>query len=251
MSQGVPTLSDMPDDLFSTSLGLGPTTGPVAARGTPASARQAGAAAAPSVATAGVGGEVEVRRSARRRRTISGFRENGRTVVVVPADLTAAEEEAYVARMVERLAVKDRARGADVDLLARARDLSGRYLEGRARPATVRWVTNQTTRWGSCTPRDGAIRLSHHLQGMPAWVVDYVLLHELAHLLVPSHGPSFWAVLARYPRTERARGFLQGVVHGARQAGVQGSELPPIGGENEECDLEGGDQSGPAVDPPA
>jgi predicted metal-dependent hydrolase len=46
---------------------------------------------------------------------------------------------------------------------------------------------------------------------MPEYVIDYVLLHELAHLLVPGHGPRFWRLLEGYPRTERARGFLEGV----------------------------------------
>jgi predicted metal-dependent hydrolase len=45
---------------------------------------------------------------------------------------------------------------------------------------------------------------------MPEYVVDYVLLHELAHLLVPGHGPKFWAELADYDKLERARGFLEG-----------------------------------------
>lgn len=95
--------------------------------------------------------------------------------------------------------------------MARARELSTRYLDGRAEPASVRWVGNQNTRWGSCTPVDATIRLSTRLRGMPTYVVDYVLLHELAHLLVPGHGPRFWTLLAAYPRTERARGYLEGV----------------------------------------
>ena len=45
---------------------------------------------------------------------------------------------------------------------------------------------------------------------MPPYVIDYVLLHELTHLLVPGHGPAFWAELEAYPLTERARGFLDG-----------------------------------------
>lgn len=94
--------------------------------------------------------------------------------------------------------------------MARAARLSERYLDGAASPRSVRWVENQRARWGSCTPEDGSIRLSHRLQGMPTWVVDYVLLHELAHLIVADHGPEFWRLLARYPRTERARGYLEG-----------------------------------------
>jgi predicted metal-dependent hydrolase len=160
---------------------------------------------------------VEVRRSARRRRTVSAYREGDRTVVLLPARMSAAEEERWVGVMLDKLAAQEsRRRLGDADLAERAGRLSARYLAGRACPASVRWVTNQNTRWGSCTPAEGSIRLSHRLQGMPDYVVDYVLLHELAHLLVPGHGPDFWALLDAYPRTERARGFLEGVAAAER-----------------------------------
>ena len=83
--------------------------------------------------------------------------------------------------------------------------------DGRAEPASVRWVSNQAKRWGSCSSHDRTIRLSDRLQGMPPWVVDYVLLHELAHLIEANHGPQFHALLAGFPHTERAKGFLEGV----------------------------------------
>jgi hypothetical protein len=100
--------------------------------------------------------------------------------------------------------------------MARARELSTQVLGGRAQPASVRWVTNMNRRWGSCTPVDATIRLSHRLQVMPSWVIDYVLVHELAHLLVDGHGPEFWAWVDRYARTERARGYLEGVAMAAQ-----------------------------------
>ncbi len=155
---------------------------------------------------------VDVRRSARRRRTVSAYRDGDRTVVLIPARMSRAEERRWVTVMLERLAAQDaRLRPSDAELLARAKDLSTRWLDGRARPRSIRWASNQGARWGSCTPVDGSIRLSTRLQGMPAWVVDYVLLHELTHLLVPGHGPDFWAHVDRFPRTERARGYLEGV----------------------------------------
>ncbi len=92
----------------------------------------------------------------------------------------------------------------------RACELSAKYLDGSALPSSVRWSSNQGRRWGSCTLLDGSIRISTRVQGMPSWVLDYVLLHELAHLLHAGHGPEFWKILEVYPRTDRARGFLEG-----------------------------------------
>jgi len=166
----------------------------------------------PSADPSADAGPVDVRRSARRRRTVSAYRDGDRTVVLIPARMTRAEEREWVAVMLDRLARQDaRLRPSDAELLARARELSRSWLDGQARPASVRWVANQGSRWGSCTPADSSIRLSTRLQGMPSWVVDYVLVHELAHLVVPGHGPAFWTVVDRFPRTERARGYLEGV----------------------------------------
>jgi len=159
---------------------------------------------------------VEVRRSARRRRTVSAYRDGDKTVVMVPSRLSKAEEEQWVATILARLAERERRRRpSDEALLERARDLSRRYLADCPDPASVRWVANQRTRWGSCTPDDGTIRLSTRLRGMPGWVVDYVIVHELAHLLVPGHGPEFWKLVARYPKSERARGYLEGIAAAA------------------------------------
>ena len=155
--------------------------------------------------------EVEVRRSKRRRRTVSAYRDGDRIVVMIPASLSRAEEAEWVATMVARLERSERRRRpGDDDLLARAIVLSDRYLGGLASPESVRWVDNQKQRWGSCTPGDRTIRLSARLQGMPAWVVDYVLIHELAHLLEPGHDANFWAWVERYPEAEKAKGYLMG-----------------------------------------
>ncbi|NAZ76484.1 DUF45 domain-containing protein, partial [Kineococcus sp. T13] len=163
---------------------------------------------------------VEVRRSRRRTRTVSAYRDGERTVVLIPARFSLVEEREWVERMVGRLEAADRRRNPhEGDLLDRARELSRRHLDGLARPRSVTWADNQHHRWGSCTPADASIRLSSRLQGMPGWVLDYVLLHELAHLLVPTHSRAFWDLLRSYPRTERARGFLAGVDHATGREG--------------------------------
>lgn len=156
---------------------------------------------------------VEVRRSARRRRTVSAYRDGDRTVVLIPARMSKAEEARWVETMLARLAASEAKRrpAGDDALAVRAGTLSRRYLDGKAKPSSVRWVTNMRSRWGSCTPGDATVRLSHALRDMPDWVVDYVLVHELAHLLVPDHSAAFWALVSRYPMAERARGYLLGV----------------------------------------
>ncbi|MFI6238641.1 M48 family metallopeptidase [Micromonospora sp. NPDC050795] len=158
---------------------------------------------------------VEVRRSQRRRRTVSAYRDGERVVVLIPDQFSRAEESEWVDRMLARLAAREgRLARSDDELLARANRLIDLYLAGyasKAVPASVRWVTNQNGRWGSCTPADRSIRISHRVQEMPEWVIDYVLLHELAHLIVPSHNARFWALVGRYPKSERARGYLEGV----------------------------------------
>jgi predicted metal-dependent hydrolase len=184
---------------------------------------------------------VEVRRSARRRRTVSAYRDGDRVVVLIPARFSAAQEREWVRRMVDRVLAGERRRRrtGDAELARRGRELSARYLDGRARPASVRWVPAMRTRWASCTPAEGTIRLSRALQDMPAWVQDYVLLHELAHLLEPGHGPRFWRLVERYPRTERARGYLDGVSAAASLpiGDDLGDELDPEPGDDRAAEV--------------
>ena len=169
--------------------------------------------------------EVEVRRSRRRRRTVSAYREGERIVVLIPATMSKRDEATWVADMVARIQRQEgRKHRSDDDLVARATRLNDLYLGGLAVPTSVRWVTNQNARWGSCTPGDRSIRLSARLQQVPGWVVDYVLVHELAHLLEAGHTPEFWAWVERYPRAEKAKGYLEGYSAAAHLE-------PPPGGD--------------------
>ncbi|RKS05421.1 hypothetical protein DFP74_1019 [Nocardiopsis sp. Huas11] len=155
--------------------------------------------------------KIEVRRSPRRRRTVSAYRDGDTTVVLVPATFSRAEEKRWVGRMLQRLEAREGGRhSGDTELHERAVELARRYLGGTELPDSVRWVDNQNTRWGSCTPDTRTIRISRRLTGMPAWVVDYVLIHELAHLFHADHGRAFWALVHRYPKADRARGYLEG-----------------------------------------
>ncbi|MGQ0841450.1 M48 metallopeptidase family protein [Actinokineospora sp.] len=159
---------------------------------------------------------VEVRRSKRRTRTVTAYREGDTLIVQIPARLSKKEEAHWVAEMQRRLLRNETrrrspARTSDAALLQRCAELSERHFAGRCVPAGVRWVPPMRTRWASCTPVDRTIRVSERLREVPAWVLDYVLVHELAHLLVPGHGPDFWELVRDYPRTDRAIGYLEGL----------------------------------------
>ena len=156
--------------------------------------------------------EVRIIRSERRRRTAAARDVGDAIEVRVPAGLGAAEEARIVAGLVRRMS--NRRHGSEIDLAARATALATRF--GLATPASIKWVDNQSTRWGSCSPATGTIRLSRLLGTFPGWVLDYVIVHELAHLDVHGHGPAFWQIVGRYPLTERARGFL--IAKGLEQA---------------------------------
>lgn len=148
---------------------------------------------------------VEVVRSAKRRKTISAHQVTDDLLrVSIPASLTKAEEQHWVDEMLKRF--ERRALADRVDLETRAAELALEH--GFPLPSSVRWVDNQHSRWGSCTPADGTIRLSSRMIGFPRWVIDSVLVHELAHLVEPGHGIRFQALVARYPLTERATGYL-------------------------------------------
>jgi hypothetical protein len=168
--------------------------------------------------------QVEVRRSKRRRQTVSAYRDGDKIVVLLPARMSRAEEKRWVADMLSRLQRSETrrrspARESDEALTQRCRELSAKYLDGRAQPQGVRWVPPMRTRWASCTPSEATIRVSERLRDVPGWVLDYVLVHELAHLLVPGHGADFWKWVRRYPKMERAIGYLEGI-SAAGQLGI-------------------------------
>jgi len=171
---------------------------------------------------------VRVIRSARRKRTVSARLVNWYTLEVrAPADLPEDELQRIVARFRETARRRReglRAFGSDADLQRRAERLNEALFGGAARWRSIRYVTNQNTRWGSCSPAQGTIRISHRLATRPDFVLDYVIAHELAHLLEPGHTPAFWKLVYRYPRAERAVGYLMAL---AREGGAADDPILP------------------------
>lgn len=157
--------------------------------------------------------DITIIRSARRRKTIQTKYCNGRLWIYLPDGMPKDEEDRWVARMVkrhERIQQRDHHTRSDHWLEQRARGLNARYFDGHL-TFSIRFVDNQRHRFGSCTHADSTVRISTQVKDFPLWVKDYIIIHELAHLLHPNHSKKFWQAVYRYPLAERARGYLLAV----------------------------------------
>ncbi len=170
---------------------------------------------------------LEIHRSPRRRRSAVARAEGTAVVVRLPAGMELAEEQLTIERLVAKVTGRQRAErmGGDEVLTRRAERLADHYLDG-VRASEIVWTGRMEQRLGSCTSGSGRIRISRRLATMPAFVLDYVLVHELAHLLEPNHSPEFHRLVARYPQTTRAKGFLEGYRAGQLAAGIPDPEAP-------------------------
>ncbi len=165
---------------------------------------------------------VEVRVSKRRKKTAGAHWEGDRIVVVVPVHLRGAERDEMVASLARRLARhRPHLHASDDHLEQRALALGRRYLDGVA-PASIRWSRSQNKRWGSCTFETREIRISERLRVAPDWVLDAVIVHELAHLIEPNHSPRFSQLEQRYPRRRDADVFLEGYALGLHMPDASG-----------------------------
>lgn len=150
---------------------------------------------------------VRVIRSPRRKKTSAARVVDGVIEVRVPDWLSRRQTDEIVAELVAKVNRTTALEARGPDLVQRAHRLA-RTLD-LPEPVSIRWVANQARRWGSCTPSTGQIRISSRLRNVPAYVLDYVIAHELAHLTEPNHGPRFKALEDRFPDRQRAEGFLE------------------------------------------
>ncbi len=156
--------------------------------------------------------EIKIIRSQRRKKTVSAREVDGYFVVRAPASMSDAELQPIIKNLQKRWQKRQvKEELDDKTLHRRAQELNRRYFKGKLKWQSIKWVANQNECFGSCTPANGAIRISHRLATMPTFVRDYVIVHELAHLSETNHSPRFWKLVNRYPKTERARGYLMAV----------------------------------------
>jgi predicted metal-dependent hydrolase len=156
--------------------------------------------------------EIKITRSRRRRKTVSAQQTGDTLHVAAPAHMSDAELAPIIEKLQRRIERATlRRRVDDTDLARIAGELNRAHFGGALKWRSITWTANQERKFGSCTPVLGTIRISHRIATMPRFVLEYLVMHELAHLAEPGHGPAFWALVNRYPRTERARGYLMAV----------------------------------------
>ena len=107
---------------------------------------------------------------------------------------------------------KDRRKklNTESNLKQRAQKINEKYFDGTLE-FSIQFVTNQTRKYGSCSPHTKSIRISDKIADLPQFVQDYLIIHELTHLIHPNHSKAFWDMVHRYPLVERAKGFLYAV----------------------------------------
>src|SRR2546421_9827772 len=151
---------------------------------------------------------VRVITSRKRRPTVAARLRSGVLELLVPASMPHAERDHWVEVMSRRLQLRaERSRPSDERLQERARKLNYRYFEGKLTWSSIGF-SDMERLWGSCSFTDGAIRIARRAASLPEWVLDHLLVHELAHLVHSDHGPAFHELENRYPLTERAKGYL-------------------------------------------
>lgn len=168
--------------------------------------------------------EIKVIRSHKRRRTVSARVVNDILVVSAPVLIPQPHLEKIVANFKERFERKKLKEELNKKegLESVAQRLNERYFENKLSIDTIEYVTNHKSKFGCCNYRSRHIRISHRISTMPAWVRDYVIIHELAHLLEPNHSKAFWDFVNRYELAERAKGYLMAV--GLEQEDDSGNE---------------------------
>jgi predicted metal-dependent hydrolase len=153
--------------------------------------------------------EIKIIRSNKRAKTVTARVVGNTLEILSPAHCSDAELQPIIDKLRLRIERKQQQRNLnDTDLEQIARRLNREYFQNSLQWHSIEWSTQQTRIYGSCTPALGTIRISQRLAKMPLFVQEYVVMHELSHLIEANHSANFWQLANRYPLTERARGYL-------------------------------------------
>jgi len=153
---------------------------------------------------------IKILRSKKRRRTVSARMVKDILIVRAPEYIPERRLQKVIAGLkarIERKQLKEELNKSE-NLVQRAKGFNLQYFENKLTINSIEYVTDQNSKFGCCNYRTGCIRISQRISAMPQWVRNYVIIHELAHLVVPDHSKAFWEIVYRYKLAERARGYL-------------------------------------------
>ena len=153
---------------------------------------------------------IKILRSKKRRRTVSARIVKDILIVRAPQYLPESRLQKVITEFkarIERKQLKEELNKSE-NLVQRVKEFNLQYFENKLTVNSIEYVTDQNSKFGCCNYRTGCIRISHRISAMPQWVRNYVIIHELAHLVVPDHSKAFWEIVNRYKLAERARGYL-------------------------------------------
>lgn len=153
--------------------------------------------------------ETRIIRDKRRKRSLAFTIAANTLTIHVPVRLSENRLNSHVEEIKMRIEKENQQRIRS--LRQRMEKLNREYFQGRLKVKSISFSKRQKLRFGSCSPKENTIRLSHQLLTAPTFVLNYVIVHELAHLLEANHSSKFWDLVYRYPHTERARGYLLAV----------------------------------------
>lgn len=154
--------------------------------------------------------EIKITRSEKRKSTIGARIKNGIMYVNAPVDIPDIKLQKIIEKFKLRFEKKKLKRELSKthNLMEILQRLNERYFEGKIQVNSIEYSANQDKKFGCCNCKARIIRISHQLAQMPDWVRDYVIIHEMAHIIEPNHSDSFWDIVNRYKLAERARGYL-------------------------------------------
>ena len=148
---------------------------------------------------------IEIIRSKKRKNTIQAKIDNEKLYIYLPNNLSKTEEKKWIQKMIKW---KENKKQLNNNLLfKRAKELNKIYFDNSL-DFSIKFVTNQKKRFGSCNFKTKSIKISDRLIKAPKWVQDYVIIHELAHLIYPNHNKNFREKVNQYKYTERSKGYL-------------------------------------------
>ena len=185
--------------------------------------------------------DVKIDYSDKRSRTVSARLINGSLLVKAPAAMPRERLDKIIDNFkirFERRKLREEL-NRERPLIEIAAKFNERYFNGKLKINSIEYVTDQNSKFGCCNYRDASIRISHRLSRMPEWVRDYVIIHEMAHLIEPNHGRAFWNIVSHYELAERAKGYLMASFGSAQDAILDEVEGMAVGLDSEnEQDLE-------------